>query len=41
MEPIADKVKEILPCNRHNVNMMPMGDNILADELEAVIDENW
>ena len=41
MEPIHDEIKEAFLYNKKNPNKMCVGDNILADAVESVIDENW
>ena len=41
MEPITDEVKEILSRNKHNSYIIPVGDTLLADAVEASTDENW
>ena len=40
MEPIIDKVQEVLLLNTRNTNIMHMGYTILADATESGIDEN-
>ena len=41
MEPIHDEIKEEFLYNKKKPNKMCVGDNILADAVESVIDENW
>ena len=38
MKLITDKVQEVLSRNKHNANIMHVGDTILADAAEAIID---
>ena len=40
MKLITDKVQEVLSRNKHNANIMHVGDTILDDAAEAIIDEN-
>ena len=40
MEPITNKVQEVLSRNKRNSNIMLLLDNILADAAESGIDEN-
>ena len=41
METITDRVKEVFLCNKHNSNIILVGDTILSATSEAGIYENW
>ena len=41
MEPITDESEEMFSRNKHNTNIMHVGDTILDYVSESGIDENW
>ena len=41
MEPFTDEVQEVFLCNKHDSNIMCVGDTTLAAAVEDFIDENW